>query len=182
MCIRDSHKILLLSLPASPPELVQEPGERRTIKLWVGDRKSVWLHQDDVEWAVKYLFIQITLKGVPLVPSDSQGPIEMQAAVSHVFAGADTPSTSSGQDSPSRGSGEATPVWNGEEIDFGTLFPAEPVSEPSAVSNGEQIDLGIASPCEPVRRKRARSEDFAETSEESESQDPSGADSQLPLF
>ena len=110
-----SHKILALSMPSNPPELMEQGDETRTITLWVGDRKSIWLHQDDVEWAVRYLWVQSQLKGVPLVPSASEGPSQMLP-----FA------YSASQGSPSRGSG-ASPVSNAEEIDLGIASPGEPV-------------------------------------------------------
>ena len=34
----------------------------------------IWLHIDDVEWAIKYFYVQNHLKGVPLVADDSTGP------------------------------------------------------------------------------------------------------------
>ena len=38
------------------------------------DRRAIWLSIDDVEWAVKYLFTQNTLEGVPLVYNEDAGP------------------------------------------------------------------------------------------------------------
>ena len=51
-----------------------ERTEARQIKLHIVDRKEVWFHIDDVEWAVRNLYVQIFLNGVPLVPDGSTGP------------------------------------------------------------------------------------------------------------
>ena len=56
------------------PEKGPHCTEVRQIRLYVVDRSVVWLHMDDVEWAVRYLYVQNLLKGVPLVPDDSTGP------------------------------------------------------------------------------------------------------------
>lgn len=116
---RASHKILALSMPCSPPELMEKGNEERIIRLWIGDRKSLWLHHDDVEWAVRYMWVQFLLKGVPLVPSASEGPGEMQP-LPH----------SASQGSPSRDgvASPASPVSSAEEIDLAEdVSPGEPV-------------------------------------------------------
>ena len=38
------------------------------------DRKQVWLDGDDVEWALRVLYMQFVLKGVPVVSPDDAGP------------------------------------------------------------------------------------------------------------
>ena len=48
--------------------------EVRRIRLYIEDRKQIWLDLADVDWAVRYLFVQNHLKGVPLIPDDSTGP------------------------------------------------------------------------------------------------------------
>ena len=63
-----------LQMPERCPEQDPKCTELRTIRLFIEDRKQIWLHLDDVEWAVKYLYAQNVLKGVPLVPADSAGP------------------------------------------------------------------------------------------------------------
>ena len=47
----------------------------RTIQLYVVDRKQVWLDLDDVEWALRFLYMQFVLKGVPVVSPDDAGPL-----------------------------------------------------------------------------------------------------------
>ena len=64
------------------PELCPELCPVRTIRLWIVDRQQIWLHMDDVEWAVKYLFVQNQLKGVPFVHDDSTGPMRLPSAFS----------------------------------------------------------------------------------------------------
>ena len=48
--------------------------QMRPVKLYITDRKAVWLSLDDVAWAVRYLFDQHRLKGVPLVDDNDAGP------------------------------------------------------------------------------------------------------------
>ena len=64
-------------MPVRSPEEDPDCTEVRQIRLYVVDRKVVWLHIDDVEWAVRYLYVQNLLKGVPLVLDDSAGPNEV---------------------------------------------------------------------------------------------------------
>ena len=53
---RDS--VVTFDMPARCPEEDAERTEVRQIKLHIVDRKEVWLHIDDVEWAVRYLYVQ----------------------------------------------------------------------------------------------------------------------------
>ena len=61
---------MLVRCPEEDPECT----EVRNIRVHVMDRKVLWLHIDDVDWAVRYLYVQNLLKGVPLVSEDSPGP------------------------------------------------------------------------------------------------------------
>ena len=54
--------------------------QMRPVKLYIEDRQKIWLSLDDVEWALKYLFTQNQLKGVPLVGEDDAGPGAVLAA------------------------------------------------------------------------------------------------------
>ena len=63
-----------MAVPVRCPEDDPDCTEVRHLKLDVAERTMVWLHADDVEWAVRYLYVQNHLKGVPLVPDDSAGP------------------------------------------------------------------------------------------------------------
>ena len=69
-----NNSIVTLDMPARSPEEDPDCTEVRQIRLYVVDRKVVWLHIDDVDWAVRYLYVQNLLKGVSLVPDDSTGP------------------------------------------------------------------------------------------------------------
>merc|ERR1712187_227081 len=64
-----------VAMPARCPE--EDPGSTqvRSIRLYIENRKTIWLHIDDVEWAVRYLFVQNHLQGVPLVSDESPGPV-----------------------------------------------------------------------------------------------------------
>ena len=69
---RDS--IATFDMPVRCPEEDPLCTDFRRISLYDGSRKEVWLHLDDVEWAMRYLYVQNFLKGVALVPDDSTGP------------------------------------------------------------------------------------------------------------
>ena len=68
------NSIVTLDMPVKCPEEDPNCQDFRKIRLYIVDRKTIWLHIDDVEWAVRYLYAQNLVKGVPLVPDDSQGP------------------------------------------------------------------------------------------------------------
>ena len=76
------NSVVRIPMPRHPPELA---GHKmyidgiRTVRLFVVDRKMIWLHLSDVPWAVLYLYVQCLLKGVPLVAPDSAGPTEEAA-------------------------------------------------------------------------------------------------------
>ena len=65
---------MTLDMPVKCPEEEPNCQDFRKIRLYIVDRKTIWLHIEDVEWAVRYLYAQNLVKGVPLVPDDSQGP------------------------------------------------------------------------------------------------------------
>ena len=44
------------------------------------DHETVWLSIDDVDWAIKYLYVQYMLKTVPVVLLDDPGPSGAPAA------------------------------------------------------------------------------------------------------
>ena len=66
--------IATFDMPVRCPEEDPECTEVRQVRLYVVDRKVVWLHIDDVGWAVGYLYVHNILKGFPLVLDDSIGP------------------------------------------------------------------------------------------------------------
>ena len=67
-------KIVPLDMPVRCPEEDPQCTELRTIRVYVLDRIQLWLDIADVEWAVRYLYVQNLLKGVPLIPDESTGP------------------------------------------------------------------------------------------------------------
>ena len=76
------HKLLDIDFPRHPPELVKDGKDKRSVRIYIIDRKQVWLQIDDVPWAMKYLYVQNLLKGVPLVAPDSEGPSAAAASSS----------------------------------------------------------------------------------------------------
>ena len=68
------NKVLEIEMPERSPE--EDPGcsEKRTISLYIADRQQVWLDNDHLDWAIRCLYVQHLLKGVPLVAPDSAGP------------------------------------------------------------------------------------------------------------
>ena len=58
-----------------PPEAVTGVGNaERNVVVFVEGTGKLWLHKDDLEWLVRYLWIQQQLKGVAAVGSDDEGP------------------------------------------------------------------------------------------------------------
>jgi hypothetical protein len=68
------NRIVEVEAPHHCPEMAPTSKETRKIKLFIVDRKQVWLDLDDVEWAMRFLYVQNLLKGVALVDPDSPGP------------------------------------------------------------------------------------------------------------
>ena len=66
--------IVTVNVQSRPREIDPTCTQMRAVKLYIVDRKTVWLSLDDVAWAVKYLFDQFRLKGVPVVDDDDAGP------------------------------------------------------------------------------------------------------------
>ena len=71
-----SKTIVTVDMPVRCPEEDPTGTERRKIKIYVEDRKQIWLDITDVDWAVGYLYVQNHLKGVPLIADDSTGPAD----------------------------------------------------------------------------------------------------------
>ena len=63
-----------MSAPAVSPEEDPTSTSTRTIQLYVVDRKQMWLDLEDVEWALRFLYMQFSLRGVPVVSPDDTGP------------------------------------------------------------------------------------------------------------
>ena len=68
------NTVVTVSMPARCPEQDPNCKDVRKIKLFIEDRKQLWLHINDLPWAIQYLYVQNLLKGVPIVHPDSAGP------------------------------------------------------------------------------------------------------------
>ena len=85
-------KIVQFPMQVLPPQV--DPNAEAgvcDVLLYIVDRQQIWIDSNNVDWAVRYLYAQNILKGVPLVDGDDQGP--------------DSPGASTEHDSPSSGSG-----------------------------------------------------------------------------
>ena len=71
---RAKNCIITVNVASRCPEVDPKCTQMRPLKLFLTDRKTVWLSIDDVAWAVRYLYDQQHLKGVPLVADDDAGP------------------------------------------------------------------------------------------------------------
>ena len=69
-----TKKVVSLDMPVRCREEDPNCTEVRKIRVYIEDRKQIWLDLADVEWAARYLYIQNLLKGAPLIPEDSTGP------------------------------------------------------------------------------------------------------------
>ena len=90
------QKVLEVEVPENCPEVDPRGLETRTVSLFIIDRKQVWLCADDIDWAVRYLYAQNFLRGVPLLDPTDQGPGSPASTVlDPADAGPDTPSVDS---------------------------------------------------------------------------------------
>ena len=55
-----------MTVPAVSPEEDPMSTSTRTIELYVVDRKQLWLDLDDLEWAVRFMYMQIVFKPDPV--------------------------------------------------------------------------------------------------------------------
>ena len=63
-----------MNIASRPPQIDPDCKQMRPVKLFIVDRRVIWLSLNDVEWALKYMYDQQHLKGVPLVAPDDAGP------------------------------------------------------------------------------------------------------------
>ena len=70
---RAKNCIATVNLASRCREIDPKCTQMRPVKLFITDRKIVWMSIDDVGWAISYLFDQHHLKGVPLVDDDDAG-------------------------------------------------------------------------------------------------------------
>ena len=65
--------IYQVKMPVSPPEALG-PVVERVVRVYVGQYNVLWVHEEDIEWLLRYMFVQHQLKGVPSVHDDDVGP------------------------------------------------------------------------------------------------------------
>ena len=80
---RAKNCIITVNMPIRCIEIDPNCTQMRPVKLFVTDRKTVWMSVDDVEWAMRYLFNHNQLKGVPLVGDSDAGPGAVMRGVVH---------------------------------------------------------------------------------------------------
>jgi hypothetical protein len=69
-----SKSIVTVDMPVRCPEEDADCKEMHKVLLYIADRKSIWIALTNVDWAVRYLYVQNHLKGVPLISEDDVGP------------------------------------------------------------------------------------------------------------
>ena len=67
-------RVHTLTMPDWPPEAVTGHVTTRNIRIFIEAYNQLWLHQDDIDWMLRYIYIQQQLKGVDVVASDDEGP------------------------------------------------------------------------------------------------------------
>ena len=68
------NMVLRIPMPDKCPQEDADCLSFRVVRLYVVDRSQVWIHHEGVAWAVRYMFVQHQLKGVPSVQDDDVGP------------------------------------------------------------------------------------------------------------
>ena len=71
---RARNQIVAVSMPAQCPEEDRHCTEYRSVTLHIQARNQIWVSIDDVEWVVRYLWMQYQLRGVHTVADDDVGP------------------------------------------------------------------------------------------------------------
>ena len=64
----------ILTMPDWPPEAVAGPVTTKKVRIFVEAFNMLWVHQDDIDWMLRYIYIQQQLKGVDAVASEDEGP------------------------------------------------------------------------------------------------------------
>ena len=71
------NKVVEMEVDIDPRELVGHPEYqegKKQVRMFIADRQQLWLDIAELPWAVRYLWVQHLLKGVPLVAPDDAGP------------------------------------------------------------------------------------------------------------
>ena len=69
--------VVEFDVPVRCPEEDPRCTEMEHVKIYIQDKRSTWLHADNLAWAVTYLRCQHFLKGVPLVDGSDPGPSDV---------------------------------------------------------------------------------------------------------
>ena len=68
-------QVCRIAMKEWPPEITPDSrNPDRIVSVYVEGNGKLWIHQDDLEWLIRSLYIQQQVKGVAVVPSDDEGP------------------------------------------------------------------------------------------------------------
>lgn len=85
--IKAGGKVLNIEFPLECPEASPKCKEKRVARVYVEHKSRIWLHLDDVDWALKYMYAQYVLQGVAYVSPDDAGPSAADAVESEGATG-----------------------------------------------------------------------------------------------
>ena len=70
-----------IEMPTLCPEVTANLGSGTTmIALYIVDRRQIYIAAEHLDWAIRYLYTQNRLRGVPLVEGDDTGPGSVPAS------------------------------------------------------------------------------------------------------
>ena len=68
-------RVCRIAMKEWPPEMTPDsPNIDRIVSVYLEGRQQLWLHQDDLPWLIRSLYIQQQVNRVAVVPSDDEGP------------------------------------------------------------------------------------------------------------
>ena len=72
---RPFNRVCRIAMKEWPPEMTPDsPNIERMVSVYLDCSSRIWLHQDDLPWLIRCLYIQQQVNGVAVVPSDGEGP------------------------------------------------------------------------------------------------------------
>ena len=70
-----NEQVCQIAMKEWPPEMTPDsPNIERMVSVYLEGNGEIWLHQDDLDWLIRSLYIQEKVKRVAVVPSDDEGP------------------------------------------------------------------------------------------------------------
>ena len=67
-------QVCRIAMKEWPPEMTRDsPNIDRMVTVYLEGRQRLWLHQDDLPWLIRSVYIQEKVKGVAVVPSGGEG-------------------------------------------------------------------------------------------------------------